>query len=120
MADPGDLEHETNVDPRVTFANERTYLAWIRTSLALIAGGVALGATVRISPSWIRVVVAIPPILMGLIATMIGYRRWAANDRALRAGQPLPVDRTLYRVAIAIAAIAIAAGVATVVIIVRA
>ena len=33
-------------DPRITFANERTFLAWIRTSLALIAAGVALEALV--------------------------------------------------------------------------
>ena len=29
-------------DYRFTLANERTFLAWIRTALALIAGGVAL------------------------------------------------------------------------------
>ena len=31
-------------DPRVPLALERTFLAWIRTSLALLAGGVALEA----------------------------------------------------------------------------
>jgi putative membrane protein len=117
VADPPVPEGETSVDARVTFANERTYLAWIRTSLALIGGGVAAGAVLRDSPAWGRIAVAIVPILMGLAATVIGYRRWEANDRALRAGRPLPVDRTLHRVAIGIGAIAIAAGIAIIVII---
>ena len=56
---------------------------------------------------------------MGLAATVIGFRRWEANDRALRAGRPLPVDRTLYRVAIAISAIGIAAGIAILVALAR-
>ena len=34
----------TEPDPRFTLANERTFLAWIRTALALTAGGVALEA----------------------------------------------------------------------------
>ncbi|WP_143342795.1 YidH family protein, partial [Crossiella equi] len=31
-------------DPRFTLANERTFLAWIRTSLGLMAAGVAVEA----------------------------------------------------------------------------
>ena len=29
-------------DPRFTFANERTFLAWLRTALALVVAGVAV------------------------------------------------------------------------------
>ena len=119
MADPHVPEGETSVDARVTFANERTYLAWIRTALALIGGGVAAGAALHSSPTWVRAVVSITPIMMGLAATIIGFRRWEANDRALRAGRPLPVDRTLYRVALAISAIGVAAGIAILVALAR-
>ena len=34
----------TDPDPRFTLANERTFLAWIRTSIAFMAAGVAIDA----------------------------------------------------------------------------
>ena len=39
---PDDLDEGVDPDPRFTFANERTFLAWIRTALALVAGGLAV------------------------------------------------------------------------------
>ena len=38
------LRGGTEPDPRFTLANERTFLAWIRTSLAFLAGGIAIEA----------------------------------------------------------------------------
>jgi putative membrane protein len=111
VADPG--------EPRVTLANERTYLAWIRTALALIGGGVAAGAALTSSATWVRVIVGLTPILMGVAATVIGYRRWDANDHAIRAGLPLPIDRTLHRVAVGIAAIGVLAACAVILIVAR-
>jgi putative membrane protein len=105
------------VDPRVVLANERTYLAWIRTALALIGGGVAVGAALTSSATWIRVIVGLTPIVMGVAATVIGYRRWEANDDAIRAGLPLPIDRALHRVAIGISVIAVVAAIAMVLIV---
>src|SRR3954462_10286719 len=45
-------------DPRFTFANERTFLAWIRTSLALIAGGLGVDAFAHDLPAWSRTALA--------------------------------------------------------------
>ena len=39
----------TEPDPRFTFANERTFLAWIRTALGFLAAGVAIAAVARLS-----------------------------------------------------------------------
>ena len=77
-------------DPRFTMANERTYLAWNRTALALIGGGLAAGQLLDFDSRATRLLVALPPILLGLALALMSYRRWEANERALRLDEPLP------------------------------
>jgi putative membrane protein len=77
-------------DPRFTLANERTFLAWNRTALALIGGGLAAGQLLDFDSRWERLVVALPPIALGLALAALSYRRWQANERALRLDEPLP------------------------------
>jgi putative membrane protein len=77
-------------DERFTLANERTDLAWIRTSLALIGGGLAAGQLLEFQSDVARLAVALPPIVLGAVLALTSYRRWAANQRALRLGEPLP------------------------------
>jgi putative membrane protein len=77
-------------DVRFTLANERTYLAWIRTSLALIGGGLAAGQLLEFQSEVARLAVALPPIVLGAVLALTSYRRWEANQRALRLGRPLP------------------------------
>jgi putative membrane protein len=77
-------------DARFSLANERTFLAWVRTALALLAGGVALEA-LRISfPGPARQVVSVLLILLALCAAVTGWVRWARSERAMRRDQPLP------------------------------
>jgi inner membrane protein YidH len=78
-------------DARFTLANERTYLAWIRTSLALIGGGLAAGQLLQFQSDVARLLVALPPIVLGAALALTSYRRWEANQRALRLGEPLPM-----------------------------
>jgi inner membrane protein YidH len=77
-------------DPRFTFANERTFLAWNRTALALIGGGLAAGQLLDFNSEWVRLLVALPPILLGGVLALTSYRRWESNERAMRLKQPLP------------------------------
>jgi putative membrane protein len=77
-------------DPRFTLANERTYLAWNRTALALIGGGLAAGQLLDFDSRATRLIVALPPILLGLALALLSYRRWEQNERALRLDEPLP------------------------------
>src|SRR4051794_29666123 len=77
-------------DVRFTLANERTYLAWIRTSLALIGGGLAAGQLLEFQSGVARLAVALPPIVLGAVLALTSYRRWEDNQRALRLGEPLP------------------------------
>jgi putative membrane protein len=91
MAPEPDLEdvgHDP--DPRFTLANERTFLAWNRTALALIGGGLAAGQLLDFGSRAARLAVALPPIVLGLLLAVTSYRRWEANQRALRLDQPLP------------------------------
>jgi putative membrane protein len=77
-------------DPRFTFANERTFLAWNRTALALIGGGLAAGQLLDFDSDAIRMLVSLPPILLGGVLALSSYRRWEANERAMRLKEPLP------------------------------
>ena len=77
-------------DPRFTLANERTFLAWIRTSLALSAAGVALVAVEVPAPRPLLVTCALLLVVLGLLAPVQAWFRWASTERALRLARPLP------------------------------
>lgn len=77
-------------DYRFSLANERTFLAWIRTALALLAGGVALDQfATRLGPHWVLVAIAIG--LAALSAVLCGgaYLRWRSNEIAMRHARAL-------------------------------
>jgi putative membrane protein len=77
-------------DYRFSFANERTFLAWIRTALALIAGGVALGALGPAAPGNQIRGLSIAFLVLGGSSAGAAWIRWARGERALRRGEPLP------------------------------
>jgi putative membrane protein len=83
---------ETEPDVRFTFANERTFLAWSRTALALIVAGLGIVQLLPPFPKvpWGRHVLGVPLIVFGAVVAMAAYREWLRNQRALRHGQPLP------------------------------
>ncbi|MET8146679.1 DUF202 domain-containing protein [Sphaerisporangium sp. NPDC005288] len=78
-------------DPRFTLANERTFLTWLSTSLALSAGGVAMAALPRdVFVPWVRTSLAVVLVLLSALAAVLSYPRWRNVQRALRHEQPLP------------------------------
>src|SRR5271155_614790 len=79
-------------DPRLTFANERTYLAWNRTALALIAGGLAVAQFVKAGFAGAQLIVALPLIALGASLSYGSYRHWQRSQRAMRLGQSLPAS----------------------------
>lgn len=94
-------------DPRLTFANERTFLAWTRTGLALIAGGLAAAQALHFGVSNIDLLVAIPAIALGGVIGIVSFLRWERNERAMRLGEPIGYSQLARIVAIGISAIAL-------------
>jgi putative membrane protein len=77
-------------DPRFSLANERTFLAWIRTSLALSAAGVALEALDVPVVGGLRLACALLLVGLGVLAPVQAWWGWTATERAMRRGRPLP------------------------------
>ena len=97
----------TEPDPRFTMANERTFLAWIRTALALIAGGVALEALgLPLQPS-LRLGASILLLGLGLLTPLLAWRAWTATEAALRQNAPLPSSKIALPLAIGVTAVAV-------------
>jgi putative membrane protein len=89
---PGQKSGDAEPDYRFTLANERTFLAWLRTSLGLVAAGVAvsqLPSGTGVSADGRRVL-AIFSVSLGLIAGFGSLRRWSSVRAAMRQGRPLP------------------------------
>jgi putative membrane protein len=84
------LEHTgTDPDPRFTFANERTFLAWNRTALALIAAGLAAAQFLKFNLHGLRLIIAVPLIVLGAVLALASYSHWEDSERAMRLRQPL-------------------------------
>ncbi len=109
---------EEGVDPdyRFSLANERTFLAWIRTSLAFIAAAVALEQLV---PSFtvhgVRTALSVALALFGLLAGVGAYLHWMRSERAMRRGEALPRTPLMLWLSIGLAVIAAVVAVVLVV-----
>jgi putative membrane protein len=108
--------HEVGEPPdyRFTLANERTFLAWVRTALAMMAAGVAV---VQFVPGLdlVRHVLGVLLIVLGGLLAGVSYESWERNERAMRVGDPLPHSPIPRLVAAALTLTAVIAVVLTVV-----
>lgn len=80
----------TEPDARFSLANERTFLAWVRTALALIATGVAAEALAVPVQETLRAIAAGVFVTMGLVAAIQAWVGWARAERSMRLATPLP------------------------------
>ena len=84
----------TTPDYRFSLANERTFLAWIRTGLALVGGGIAVaGFLPPLRMTHLREGIALVLILIGAAIGVRAVDHWARSERAMRLSQPLPPSR---------------------------
>lgn len=83
-------------DPRFSLANERTFLAWIRTSLAVMAAGLgveAFGGGI-FHEAW-RKTLSIALLVLAVVLAASAVQRWLNVERAMRAKAPLPIPLLL-------------------------
>ncbi|MEV1286433.1 DUF202 domain-containing protein [Micromonospora sp. NPDC049679] len=84
----------TTPDYRFSLANERTFLAWIRTALALVAGGLAAAQFLPPMPvPHLREAIAVVLLLLGATVAVRAVDHWARAERAMRLGHDLPASR---------------------------
>ena len=106
---PSDRESDQQPDVRFSYANERTFLAWIRTSLGLVTAGLAI--TQLLPPfdfAGGRRLIGLPLIALGVVIALLSLRNWQQNERAMQRGEPLP-GSVLPRVsALVVSAVAVA------------
>jgi putative membrane protein len=100
------------IDYRFTLANERTFLSWIRTALALLAGGIAAAKALNFNHEIWRWLIATPPIVAGALLAAEAPSRWRRYEQAMREGRPLPVGRGMAAVGLGLAVYAVLALVA--------
>ncbi len=107
-----DTGSDTEPDARFTFANERTFLAWHRTALALVVAGLAIVQFLPPFPGvpFGRQLLAVPLIILGGALSVGSYLEWTRHQRALRRGEPLGRSLLPRILAIAITVLAAAAA----------
>lgn len=102
---PRALRDGAEPDPRFTLANERTFLAWIRTSLGLTAGAVALEAFAGDEiPEVVRTPLACVLLVLAGLLAIVAFRRWISIEFAMRHKQPLPMPQASILLVLGISA----------------
>ncbi|MFP8962363.1 YidH family protein [Streptomyces nanhaiensis] len=103
----------TTPDYRFSLANERTFLAWVRTALALVAGGLAADQFLTGMRAAPRTAIAVVLLAGGALCAVRAVNHWLRTERAMRRGEDLPLSRfpVLLALGTAVTALAVVAGV---------
>lgn len=95
-------------DYRFSLANERTFLAWLRTALALIGGGFAVDQFLPdLRWAW-RIGLALALLVAGVLCSLRAVNHWVRCERAMRRGEDLPTSRFPALLGLAVAVVALA------------
>ncbi|MFC5803618.1 YidH family protein [Streptomyces formicae] len=95
-------------DYRFSLANERTFLAWLRTALALIAGGFAVDQFLPDLRWGVRVGLSLALIGTGVLCALRAVNHWVRCEQAMRRGEDLPVSRFPTVLALVVGAVSVA------------
>ncbi|GEK02463.1 YidH family protein [Streptomyces sp. NPDC003388] len=95
-------------DYRFSLANERTFLAWLRTALALIGGGFAVDQFLpHLRWAW-RTGLALALLGAGVLCALRAVNHWVSCERAMRRGEDLPASRFPAVLSLVVAVVAVA------------
>ncbi|MFG3204616.1 YidH family protein [Streptomyces sp. NPDC048192] len=95
-------------DYRFSLANERTFLAWLRTALALIGGGFAVDQFLpHLRWAW-RAGLALALLGAGVLCSLRAVNHWVRCERAIRRGEDLPASRFPALLGLVVAVVAVA------------
>lgn len=72
-------------DYRFTLANERTFLAWIRTALGFFGAAIAVDQLANnLNDSFYKLTICIVLLLISILCSMFAYINWRNNEIAMR------------------------------------
>ncbi|KMO97111.1 YidH family protein [Streptomyces roseus] len=95
-------------DYRFSLANERTFLAWIRTALALVGGGFAVDQFLPDLRWGVRVGMSLALLAVGAACALRAVNHWVKCERAMRRGEDLPLSRFPVVLSLGVGLVAVA------------
>ncbi|GLV86352.1 membrane protein [Streptomyces lavendulae subsp. lavendulae] len=95
-------------DYRFSLANERTFLAWIRTALALVGGGFAVDQFLPDLRWGVRVGMSLALLAVGAACALRAVNHWVRCERAMRRGEDLPLSRFPVVLSLGVGLVAVA------------
>ncbi|GAA2668127.1 YidH family protein [Streptomyces lunalinharesii] len=101
-------EEGSTPDYRSSLANERTFLAWLRTGLALIGGGFAVDQFLPRLHGSLRLAFTVVLLVGGALCALRAVNHWVRCERAMRRGEDLPLSRFPTVLALCVAGLAVA------------
>ncbi|MET8178233.1 DUF202 domain-containing protein [Streptomyces sp. NPDC005336] len=94
-------------DYRFSLANERTFLAWLRTSMALVGGGFAVAQFLPATERALRLALAVTLLAGGALCALRAINHWIRCERAMRRGEDLPASRFPVVLGLAVGVVAL-------------
>jgi putative membrane protein len=82
-------QRSSRVDYRYLLANERTYLAYVRTGLSLQVAGLGVLQFLTHVHTVVRYGLGVALVAAGSYVAFFGHSRMRSNERAIRAGEDI-------------------------------